>query len=110
VLPSLRVNHQLEPVLVMTSGKKLAGAQSLLIAPMLEEKGREEPRDREEEVYQEEPGVAQVVLIEQTEAAKPETRWGLPVEQNQRLNRQLVTRVQVILRTGWWAGEGEQHL
>ena len=101
MLPFSHVNRQLEPVLVMTSGKKLAGVQSLLFVPMFEEKGREVPRDQGEEVYQEVPGVAQVVLIEQTEVAKPETRWKLPGGQSQHLNQQQVTRVQVILRTGW---------
>jgi len=99
VLPSLRVNRQLEPVLVMTSGKKLAGVRGLLPVSMLEEKGREEPRDQGEEVYQEVPEVVQVVLIEQTEAAKLEIRWELPGGQSQRLNQQQGTRVQVILRT-----------
>lgn len=80
----------------MTSGKKLAGVQNLLFVPMLEEKGREEPRDQGEEVYQEVLGIAQAVLIEQTEAAKLEIRWKVPGEQSQGLIRQQGTRVQVI--------------
>ena len=99
MLPSLRANHQLEPVLVMTSGRKLAGARGLLLVSTLEEKDQEEPRDRGEEVYQEVPGVVRVVLIEQTGAAKLETRWKLPGERSQRLNRQQGTRVQGIPRT-----------
>ena len=99
MLPSLRVNHRLEPVLVMTSGKKLAGVRGLLLVSVLEEKGREEPKDQGEEVYREVLGVARVVLIEQTEVAKLETQWRPPGEWSQRLNRQQGTRVQAILQT-----------
>jgi hypothetical protein len=45
-----------------------------------------EPTNQGEEVCQEVLGAIQVVLIEQTEAAKPETRWRYPGERSQRLN------------------------
>lgn len=95
----LRANHRLRLVLVMTSGKKLAGVRSRLLAPMFEEEAQGVPTGQAEEVYQEVLGAVQVVPIAQTETARPESRWRLPEEWSQRLNRQQGKRVQVIPRT-----------
>ena len=84
--PSLRANHRLGPVLVMTSGKKFVGAQSRMLVSMLLEKDQEEPTDQGEEVYRGVLGVVQVVPIERTEAAERETRWKFPGERSQHPN------------------------
>jgi len=87
VPPSLRVNHRLEPALVMTSGKKLVGVQCPPLVSALEEEDRGAPTDQGEGVYQEVLGAVRVVQIGQIEAAGPESRWRLPEERSQRLGR-----------------------